>query len=292
MLVKISTIEFEVNNTLPGVKKIVARIDEAMQEFKANFSHLIVDGVVVTDAPIDYVKQNRKDIKEVVVISVPRGQSLKKIKSAKTSQRSNTGTMKVTISNIVFEVKKTTLDVEKMFRTIEETMTELEVYFSHLVIDGAEVNDAPFDYVLQNLEGINNIEVCFLTVQQYLQQVLDIVDTFLERALPAIRDVADEFYGKPNDEAWLQFDNAMSGMSSLLGIINSMISIPALVSQKNRFEKLGEPIGGHLENLKNAALGKDYTLMADILHHEVIPFMESLHQLVTELNEEYRNIVH
>ncbi len=200
--------------------------------------------------------------------------------------------MHVAISNIEFEVENTQQGVEVLSQRIEETMSELDVYFSHLVIDGAEVSDAPFDYVSKNLEGICNIDVLFLTVHQYLQQVLGIVDTFLEKALPTIREVADEFYASPNDETWQQFDSGMSGMSSLLGIIDSMVSIPALASQKGRFEKLGESVGGDLENLKNAALAKDYTLMADILHYEVIPFMESLHQLVTELNEEYSNVVH
>jgi len=286
--VKISSIEFEVKNTLPGMKDMVARIDEAMLEQKAQFSHLIVDGVAVTDAPLDYVKLNRKGIKEVEVIFIAEDQKSQK----KKAPRAKKGPIRVTISNIVFEVKRDLPGVSEMFSRIDESMKDFDVYFSHLVVDGVEVNDAPREYVDQNLKYISEIVVIFFTAEQYLQQVMGIMDVFLESALPALKSVANEFYGKPDEATWPRLEACLNGVSSLLGIINSMISIPALAGRTERFATLGETIGLHLENFKNATRLNDHTLMADIMLYEIVPFVESLHEAVSKLVERKMSVLH
>lgn len=200
--------------------------------------------------------------------------------------------MHVTISNIKFEVENTPVGVEEMFERIDDSMKEFEVYFSHLVVDGTEVDDIPRDYVEQNLEGIRDVEVFFFTAEQYLQQVMGIMDAFLEKALPVLKEVADEFYGKPSDETWSKLDGSIKGISTLLGIINSMVSMPELTGRTERFATLGEAIGLHLENFKSAAQLNDHTLMADIIHYEIIPFIVTLHETIYKLNEEDINLTH
>jgi len=288
MHVKISNIEFEIKSTLPGMKDMAARIDEAMQELKARFSHLIVDGVAVTDAPLAYAKQNRKDIKEVEVIFVSEDQKPQKKKAPRTKR----GPIKVTISNIVFEVKRNLPDVEKMFLRIDESMKDFEVYFSHLIIDGVEVTGEPYVYVVENIRDICNVEVIFLTQDQYFQQVMGIMDAFLENALPSLKAVADEFYGKPDDDTWSRFEACLNGITSLLGIINSLVTIPELAGKTAAFATLGDSIGLHLENLQTAARLNDHTLMADILYFELVQFLEKLHEAVTKLVRSQDNATH
>jgi len=283
MHVKISTIEFEVKSTLPGVKSMVARIDEAMQEFKARFSHLRVDGVAVIDAPLDYVKQNRKDIKEVEVIFITEDQKQKKALSGKTATRTEVGTMRVTISNITFDVKKTPPGMKKMFARIDEAMRDFGVYYSHIVVDGEAIFENPKEYVEQELDYINEIEVMFFTAEQYLQQVMGIVDDYLLKALPAMKGVADEFYGRPDDGTWERFSITIEGLQKLVEIINSVISDPAFSSKIGDFTYIGEKIGTELIKLKEAAEWGDMTLVGDIVNYEIVPFVESLHKAVSKL---------
>ncbi|MEI6207390.1 MAG: hypothetical protein WCP20_11440 [Desulfuromonadales bacterium] len=292
MRVKISTIEFEVRNTLPGVKSMVAQIDEALLENGLKLDHLIVDGVVVTDTPFDHVKQNRKDIKEVEVIFVTEDQKKQKIKDTKVTSNTKASTIRVTISNIVFEVNRTLPGVSKMFSQIDASMKDFDVYFSHLIVDGSEVNDEPREYMFKNLKSIRNVEVIFLTSDQYILQVMGIMDSFLGSALPALKAVANEFYGKPNDETWSRLETCLNGISSLLGIINSMVSIPELAGRTERFASLGESIGLHLDNFNNAAKLNDHTLMADIMLYEMVPFVESLHAAVSQLLEREISVHH
>lgn len=292
MHVKIANIEFEIKNTLPGMKEMVVRIDEAMQEFNARFSHLIVDGVVVSDHPLDYVKQNRKDIKQVEVIFIAEDQKQKKVKSTKTASRAEVGTMRVTISNIAFDVKKTMSGMKKMFARIDEAMRDFGVYYSHLVVDGEAIYENPRGYVEQGLDYINEIEVMFFTAEQYLQQVMGIVNDYLLKALPAMKGVADEFYGRPDDDSWERFSITIEGLQKLVEIINSVISDPVFSSKIGDFSYIGEKIGTELIKLKEAAEWGDMTLVGDIVNYEIVPFVESLHKAVSKLIDRHNPEMH
>jgi hypothetical protein len=195
----------------------------------------------------------------------------------------------VKIANIEFEVKNTLPGVKKLFSQIDETMKEFQVHFSHLVVDGVEVTDAPLDYLKQNRKDIKEVEIFFLTLEQYIGQVIGIMDEFLKKALPALKEISDEFYARPNDESWSRLDACLNGISSLIGIINDLVSIPELDGKTTAFSSIGESIGLHLENLKNAANLEDYTLIADILRFELVVFLEKLDSAVAELERRCGN---
>ncbi|MDD5286349.1 MAG: hypothetical protein PHD54_10850 [Desulfuromonadaceae bacterium] len=291
MLVKISTIEFEVKNTLPGVKNMVTRIDETMQELKAEFSHLIVDGVAVSDASLDYVKQNRKDIRLVEVIFVTEDQKLLKNKAVKTASRTKPGTIKVTISNIVFEAKNSLPGLKKMFGQINEYMNDFQVYFSHLRVNGNDVTDAPFDYLVNNRQDIHEVEVVFLTAEQYMEQVLSITQTFLDNAVPTIKTIANQFYQKPDDETWKGFNVAMEGIRNIVELINQLIRDPLFSRRVDGIASLGNNLQKSLESMAGALQSGDNTLIADLLHYEIVPFMEDMHKTLNKLSLESKNVV-
>jgi predicted acylesterase/phospholipase RssA len=255
-----------------------------MLELKAHFSHFIVDGVVVNDTPLDYVKQNRKDTKEVEVIFVVEDRKPPKKKAPRTLSHAKTGPIRVKISNNVFEVKRTLPGVKEMFDKIDEYMKDFELYFSHLVADGAVVDGPPLEYVEQNLKKMNELEVIFLTAEQYLLQVAQVMKSFLERALPTFKTLADDFYAKPDDGTWEQFSLAMQGLGNMVDLVNSLFSNPAFNNQSKVFADLGKNIGNELANLKEAAEHDDMTLIGDILHYELVPFVESLHTAVEKLS--------
>ena len=197
--------------------------------------------------------------------------------------------MHIKIANIEFEVKNTLPGVKNLFSRIDETMKEFQVYFSHIVVDGVEISEAPLDYLKQNRKDIKEVEVFFLTMEQYIEQVTVIMNEFLQKALPVLKDVSDEFYGRPQEESWSRLDASLNGLSSLIGIINNLVSIPELVGKTASFASIGESIGLHLENLQNAALLEDYTLIADILRFELVVFLEKLGYAVAELGRRYSN---
>lgn len=293
MLVKIAAVEREFRNTHPGIKSMFAWIDESMKELQAEFSHLVVDGVEVVDAPREYVKKKLKDIRLVEVgyrIKKPAHRHKKTVKTASSVQ---TDVLHVRISNLDFTVAKTPAGIDEMSTRINEVMKEFQVFFSHLVVDGHELKaEDPLEYLKENLGGVQEIEVCFLTLEQYFQHVMQIMDDFLSKAAPSLEGLADEFYGKPDDETWAHLETHMNGINSLLGVIGNMITIPELAGKTETFATLGDSIGLHLENLKNAAQLSDYTLIADILRFELLEFLKQLLTAVQKLVGRHTDVAH
>jgi hypothetical protein len=121
---------------------------------------------------------------------------------------------------------------------------------------------------------------------------MSVLDTFLEKATPTLKEVADEFYGRPDDDVWFRFEACINGINSLLGIINSMISAPEFFGETDEISALGESIGLHLDNLKQAATLNDYTLMADIMNYELVDFLEKLHGTVQKMVRRHNNVAH
>lgn len=200
--------------------------------------------------------------------------------------------MHVTISNLEFDLENTQAGLDELFGRINGAMKEFQVYFSHLVVDGTEVSNASREYLEQRLEDIRDVDVVILTAEQYLQQVVSIMDTFLEKAVPTMKEVADEFYGKPNDETWERFTLALQGLQSLVEIVNSVISDPSFSGKVGEFASIGARISEHLFNLRDAAEREDMTQVGDIMNYELVPFVESLHEAVGRLVDRHEPEAH
>jgi len=292
MIARISTTEAEFRNTHPGVKKMFAWIEETLAAMKAEFGHLVVDGVDVEGDPLEYVKKRHKEIKEIVVQYKQKKTPRQRKKPAKPPVPVS-ASITIKISNHNFSVERSQSGLDEMFRRIEETLQEFGVYFSHLLYDGQDVPDVePRTYCEDNLDRINDIDVCFLTAEQLIQQVMQVMDDYIKNALPTLKVVADDLYGHPDDETWHHFDANIQGMASMLQLINSVVGMKEVSLQTDRFAELGSSIAIHLENLQNAAKLNDYTMMADIMHFELIPFLENLHTAVADVVKRCANVTH
>jgi hypothetical protein len=71
-----------------------------------------------------------------------------------------------------------------------------------------------------------------------------------------------------------------------------MISAPEFFGETDEISALGESIGLHLDNLKQAATLNDYTLMADIMNYELVDFLEKLHGTVQKMVRRHNNVAH
>lgn len=293
MQVRISAVEREFRNTYPGVKSMFTWIDESMKESRDEFSHLVVDGVEVHEEARGYLKKKLKDVNKIEVVFSAKKPARRQKKAVKSASGVQTDVLHVRISNLDFTVEKTTAGVDEMFSRIDEAMQEFQVYFSHLLVDGKELRvENPRAYCEDNFTKIEEIDVCFLTAEQFFQQVMQIMDNFLLNSLPTLKVIADDLYGSPDDETWRHFDANIEGIASMLQLINSLVALKELSGSTAIFNVLGESITIHLENLKNAAKLGDYTMMADILHFEIVPFMYEMQTAVSNMLRRYGNVTH
>jgi hypothetical protein len=199
--------------------------------------------------------------------------------------------MHVSISTTGFEAPNTREGVETLFTRIEQELDSLQLYFDYLVVDGAVVTDDPQGFIETHLDTVENIEVHFFAADQYLAKIIEVLQAFLDNALPAIAQMAAEFYGKPGPDTWGRFDTALDGMKSLIGLIQGVMNDASLANKLDEISSLGASLQDNLATLLDAVQRGDNTLVADVLTYEILPFFENLLKAVRNLSERHTNAV-
>jgi hypothetical protein len=200
--------------------------------------------------------------------------------------------MHVKISNIEFDVENSTSGLDEAFERIDAAMDDFRVYLSCLIVDGAEVDDNFREYLLERLSDIHEVEVYFLTSDQYLHKVMNLMSTFLEKAVPAMKEVAHEFYGHHDSSTWERFNTVVEVLNQIVQTIQGLIANPDFRGKVDRFAELGENIVAELTRLNDALVSNDMILAADLLLYELSPFAENLNTALQELFRSERHDIH
>ncbi len=188
--------------------------------------------------------------------------------------------MHLQIANNKFCFDNTPVGVERSFQKIDEVLSASSLYMSHLVVDGTDVIENHYDYLLEHMEEVQEVEVKVLTPQEQLFQVWWVLDNYLSQVVPETLQLAGEFYQKPDDSTWQRFITVMGGVQKLIDIITAMMADHTLANETEVVNLLARNFQDELETLKGAVERQDMTLVADILRHELVPFMEKLHREV------------
>lgn len=174
--------------------------------------------------------------------------------------------------------------IEKLLKTIEEkTFYCTDKYFSHLVIDGVEVYDNFDEYLEDNISNIRDVNIAFLTISEYIGEILISTGDYLDRAIPAIEELAKNFYNDVNSEVWQQVDNLLEGIQWLSETFNSIDSLPNLTSLLSDYEKWNlyslalKELQEVIVNLEEPLKFADYVTVSDIMLYEIKPAMEKLY---------------
>ena len=292
MIVKISAIEREFRNTHPGIKKMFEWIDESMMELHAELSHLIVDGVEVVDEPLTHIKKKLKHIERIEVSFRVKTPARRRKKSAITVSGAQKDIMRVRISNIEFTVDKTPAGLDELFSRIDDAMNEFQVYFSHLKVDGEDLSDSSRENLTAQMDKIQDVEVIFQTAEQYLMQVVRIMEHFIEQSVPVMKLVANDFYGHYDNDTWERFNLIVTIFTEIVQTIRGLVSNSDFRGKVDIFGKLGEDIVKELTALNEAIVGNDMILAADLLLYELKPFVENLHTALQELSRSERHDIH
>ena len=173
--------------------------------------------------------------------------------------------------------------IEQIMKTIEEKAASSEQIFSHLVIDEVEVFDDYVEYMYENLATIKVIQAQFMTLREFMQGILLSASEYLERAIPAVEQLAASVYSSVDTDAWQQIDHLIEGVQWLQQSFDTMDSLPNLANRLSDYEQwnlysqalreLVESVASLGEPLKFA----DHVSVSDIMLYEVKPALEKLH---------------
>lgn len=197
--------------------------------------------------------------------------------------------MKIHILDKILEYENHIDILDDTFKQINEMVTSSNLVFSHLIIDGVEIYDDYYDYFLDNIRNIEEVKVVTKTIKELSQEIILSTIDYLERAIPEIEILSNEFYKTPSKESWNKLVDLVEGIKWIMDTFVAIDSNPELKNIVNSYEgwnlyakdmySLQELMMDFEEILENS----DYISTADILFYEISPLFKEMKEKLEKL---------
>lgn len=187
--------------------------------------------------------------------------------------------LKIIIGEQVIECNKPT--AEEVIERINESVTGGH-YFSHFIADGTEVYDEHEEFLEQKLESIEELHVVIKTEKEFMNDVLLSAEEYLQRAVPELRTLADDFNRVPTADTWDRFELLIGGadwLNDMLKVVNNSQERP---SDWKTFQKLTSTLQAEVSKLGKALEKKKNREISSILKNGFLPVFEQLEKAFGE----------
>ncbi len=135
---------------------------------------------------------------------------------------------------------------------------------------------------LDNIKNIEEVRVVTKTIKGISQDIILSTIDYIDRVVPEIEILADEFYKQPLQGSWNKLIQFLEGIKWIIDSFVIIDSNPELKDMVNNYEEwnlyakdiheLGELIREFEEILENS----DFVSTADILSYEIAPLFKEM----------------
>lgn len=117
-----------------------------------------------------------------------------------------------------------------------------------------------------------------MTVDMHIKDLIMTADEYLTGALPEIHKLIEEYYAGATKSTWEKFEQLLEGLQ---WIHFMLAEISKQCGQLEQFKgyamiDLQQPV----LSLEEAVRNQDQIFMADVIHYEIVPQLENLHEQV------------
>lgn len=197
--------------------------------------------------------------------------------------------MKIYIEDQILEYENSKAEIDKLLNEIDTMVTKSSKTLSHMVIDGYEIYENFYDYFLDNIRVIENVEVVALTFKELVDDILISTLNYLERTPDIIEKLADKFYKTPDIEAWNDLNDLLGGISWIINTSSSIdqdVKLKDIVSSYedwNLYAKELFSLQEILPDFEGALSSGDNVTIADILSYEITSIFKEMAERLSRL---------
>lgn len=164
---------------------------------------------------------------------------------------------------------------EEVIERINESVTE-GYYFSHFISDGTEVYDEHEEFLESNLDEIGELEVVIKTEKEFVNDVLLSAEEYLQRAIPEVSSLADDFKRVPTGETWDRFEMLLGGVEWLTDMLKVVCNSKERPSNWTMYQQMTSNIQSELTKLGKAVEKKKNVQISTIIKNGLLPIFERL----------------
>lgn len=197
--------------------------------------------------------------------------------------------MKIYIENQVLEYKNDKNEIDNILNEIDNIVNKSSKILSYMVIDDFEVYEGYYDYFLDNIRVIENVEIIVLTYKELVDDILISTMDYIGRIPSKVEELANSFYKNPDRQVWNNLNDLLGGIS---WIMNSFTSIDQDSRLKdvissyenwNLYAKEVFALNDILPDLEGALSSGDNITIADILSYEILPIFNEMEVKLLDL---------
>ena len=191
--------------------------------------------------------------------------------------------MKIQLLNDTFEIENNKEPVDKLFDRINNILADGQYAFDCIEVDGNQVYENHYEYIIDNLAVLKEIKVAIISVDELIKNILVSAVQYVQGAVPLIGSLSDEFYRGPEPETWAKLQQLIEGIewinSGAEVIVNSKKSNELVYEYVKVASEMKSKLIEFEESIKNS----DMVLIGDLLSYEIIPMLESIKDTANDI---------
>lgn len=190
--------------------------------------------------------------------------------------------MFLTIEEKRIEFPNNQEQIDIVISSINEYLQLNGLKLSYLLIDGTVVRENILDYLLKNISDINNIEVIIFNPEEIVVSTLVMTYNYLKSAIPLIKLLAEDFYRKPDEKAWISLNDLFEGLQWIIESLHRIDRFGNLENVMNNYEIWNEYVQSVsvlstvVPQLEQVLTENDYVSIGDLLLYEVAPVFDAM----------------
>ena len=197
--------------------------------------------------------------------------------------------MKIHILDQTLEYANNKSILGDMFEKINKNIANLNLVFSHLSVDGQEIYDDFYDYFLDNIKSIHEVKVITQTVKEISQETILSTLDYIDRAIPEIEILSNEFYKTPTRNSWNKLLDLIEGVNWIISSFtyidsnNELKNIVNDYEEWNLYAKDVYSVKDLIIEFEEILQNNDLVSTADILSYEIVPLFNDMKEKLEKL---------
>lgn len=197
--------------------------------------------------------------------------------------------MKIYILDKVLEFENNKIFLDNIFDEIEDILSEASEIIDYIVVDNVKIYEDFYNYFFDKINEIEKVEIVTVTYKKLINDILGSTLDYLEKGLPIISNLGNNFYNTPTKESW-------KDLNDLLGAISWMMNTFSLVDQNpkikdivlnyenwNLYAKEVFLLKELLTDFEDALMNEDILTIGDILLYEILPIFNRMINILLTL---------
>lgn len=203
--------------------------------------------------------------------------------------------MKFIVDGNIYFLEKDEEIIEKIADILTDEMEKTNKVIKSLEIDGLELYQDYFEYILDNLNYIESINAKLITYKELVGETLVGTIDYLQGAAEEIVPLSEAFYAEPTKESWDDFSDLLEGINWIISVFNLIDNDKTLIETLpsyeiwNLYAKDILALNELIPQMNDALNSKDNTLLADLMMYEILPLYEDMREQLLSLYNSKEN---